>query len=257
MKVNDVISQVGHYPFISPKNGRLLYDMIIKAGSRDILELGFAHGTATCYMAAAIEELGAGKIVSVDLPASAGFSPNAEELLKMTGLAPWVTLHRPKTGYTWFLHDEIVRHTVENQCSPAFDLCIIDGAKDWTNEGAAFFMADKLLRSGGWMIFDDYSWSFGGDGNREKAATREAFERYSADELATPQIREVFELLVKQHPSYGELVVFEEGDWAMARKVSRDSKSYTIASTVTTRDILARLIRKVWRRGRPKKVQSS
>jgi hypothetical protein len=34
-----------------------------------------------------------------------------------------------------------------------------NGPKNWTIDGAAFFMADKLMKAGGWIIFDDYDWT--------------------------------------------------------------------------------------------------
>ena len=53
-------------PYTSLSKGKNLYDIIIKNKPQNILELGFAHGVASCYMAAALEELGSGKITVVD-----------------------------------------------------------------------------------------------------------------------------------------------------------------------------------------------
>ena len=50
----------------------------------------------------------------------------------------------------------------------------------------------------------------------------------SREEQTVPQIRKVYELLVKQHPSYDEFAVI--GDWAYARKVR-----HTAAGPVQTR----------------------
>jgi len=67
MKFEEVRRKVGAVPFISPEHGLELYDMILREQPEGILELGIAHGTATCYMAAALEETGRGKITAVDL----------------------------------------------------------------------------------------------------------------------------------------------------------------------------------------------
>ncbi len=158
---------VGGVPYISEKNARYLYDLIIKEKVTNILELGIAHGTATCYMAAALQELGGGMITSVDLLEMQDyFKPTIEDQLRETGLSEFVKVVRMQTGYTWFLHDEIVRNTDNNVCSEIYELCIIDGPKNWTIDGAAFFYADKLLKKNAWLIFDDYDWTYDSAGDR-------------------------------------------------------------------------------------------
>jgi len=67
MKLQETHSIVGSVPLISKENGHFLYDLVLREGLTDILELGIAHGTATCYMAAALQELGEGSITAVDL----------------------------------------------------------------------------------------------------------------------------------------------------------------------------------------------
>ncbi len=102
---------------------------------------------------------------------------------------------RTKTGYNWFLHDNIARNTADSCCRPEYDLCIIDGAKNWTSEGAAFFFVDKLLKPGGWIIFDDYQWSAAWVEQHEgRTATDGIANRaLSQAEIETPQIREVLD----------------------------------------------------------------
>ncbi len=47
--------------------GKKLYDFILASDVVNILELGFAHGNSTCYMAAALEERSEGHILTMDL----------------------------------------------------------------------------------------------------------------------------------------------------------------------------------------------
>ena len=207
-------------PYITPANAEYLYRLIREAGIRDILELGIGHGTATCYMAAALQEAGqGGHIDAVDLEEKRDFfQPSAEALVARLGLGDLVQVHRMQSGYTWFLHDRIAAQTTAGHCAPCYDLCLIDGPKNWTIDGAAFFMADKLLRPGGWMIFDDYGWTHAPAAAKGRSVTDGISHRsLSEAELTTPQIREVFELLVRQHPDYAEFRILD-GDWAIARK---------------------------------------
>jgi predicted O-methyltransferase YrrM len=145
MKFATIESYVGATPFITKPNARFLYDMILNKKLTSILELGIAHGTATCYMAAALHELGTGLITCVDLlNPNPPFKPSAEEQLELADLSRFAQIIRMETGYTWFLHDDIVRHTTDHRCNEVYDLCIIDGPKNWTIDGAAFFLVDHF-----------------------------------------------------------------------------------------------------------------
>jgi predicted O-methyltransferase YrrM len=238
MKFEDVQRIVGEVPFISPQHALSLYSKILVDRPAEILELGIAHGTATCVMAAALDEIGAGQITAVDL-ADAAFSPSAEEQLARCGLGGFATVARMQTGYTWFLHDEIRRRTANGLCAPKYDLCIIDGPKNWTIDGCAFFLADKLLRPGGWIIFDDYDWTYAGADTTRAATDGITHRALSEAERTTPQIREVFELLVVQHGDYGEFVVEDHKDWAMARKTQSREKNYTVRYRAEYADLLS------------------
>jgi predicted O-methyltransferase YrrM len=153
MQYAKIHALVGHVPFISKANATFIYELIVRHKLRNILELGIAHGTATCVMAAALEEIGGGKITAVDLlDKKEHYDPTPEEQLKRSGLSQFVEIVRTKTGYNWFLHDDILANTKHGICAEVYDLCLIDGPKNWTVDGAAFFMADKLLKKDGWMV---------------------------------------------------------------------------------------------------------
>lgn len=246
MKFDDIFALVGHVPYTSKDHGKYLYDLILEQQLTDILELGIAHGTATCFMAAALQELGRGCVTAVDL-IDVDFQPTAEAQLKKTGLDTYAKVVRMKSGYTWFLHDEIARHTTQDRCEEVYDLCIIDGPKNWTIDGAAFFFADKLLRKDGWMIFDDYNWTYASVSRDGDSTDGISHRSLSPDEMKTPQIREVFQLLVKQHPNYGRLKVLNDS-WGMAQKTMSFDKQYTIAFERTTRDLFAKVVTGMYRK---------
>jgi predicted O-methyltransferase YrrM len=248
MKFSDVCAAVGHTPFISRKAGRFLYDLILAERHERVLELGIAHGTATCYMAAALHELGRGTVTAVDLvEALEFFRPTAEEQLQEAGLAPFASVHRMQTGYSWFLHDEIARQTHDEVCREVYDLCVIDGPKNWTIDGGAFFMVDKLLKPGGWIVFDDYGWTYAESARKREITDGITHRTLSPPELETPHIREVFELLVKQHPSYGNFLRLDEEDWALAQKTGDSTKTYTVVYGETARSLFAKVASRAYR----------
>ena len=210
-------------PFISPESARCLYDHIVDTDARRVLELGIAHGTATCVIAAALEANGrGGRVTSVDLVEVASkYQPSAEAQVASLGLGAYVEIVRMATGYNWFLHDEIARRTdpQTRACAPVYDLVVVDGPKNWTIDAGAFFLADKLLVDGGWIVFDDYAWTYAEADARREATDGVTHRLLSEAERTTPHIREIFELLVMGHPRYGEFKLQPDVDWAWARKV--------------------------------------
>ncbi len=215
MRVEEVKSRLRNIPFMTPDEGAKIYDFIVLNKSSQCLELGFAHGAGSCYIAAAFDELGSGHLTSVDIEkARVWQKPSIEETLALTGLEGYVTPVREKTSYTWFLKKEIERRSVSGICEPFYDFCYIDGCKNWTVDGIAFFLVDKLLKPGGWILFDDYLWTYGA---RDRPQTDGIIHaELSDDELNNPHIEAIFRLLVKQHPNYSDFKI--DGNWAWARK---------------------------------------
>jgi predicted O-methyltransferase YrrM len=229
MRFDTVSEGVRGVPFMSEDSARFLYELIVREKLTRILELGIGHGTGTCYMAAALDELGTGNIVSVDLlEAKELFSPSPEEQLSRLGLGAMVRIVRMQTGYTWFLHDEIRRLTQADHCRPDYDLCVIDGPKNWTIDGCAFFLVDKVLLEGGWIIFDDFAWTYAEADTRRTETDGITHRLLSEEERKTPHVKEIFELLVKQHPAYSTLAVYPDWGWAVARKGHGVHKTYSI-----------------------------
>jgi len=249
MKFETISELVKGVPFIDPQNARYLYDLIIRERLSHILELGIAHGTGTCYMAAAVEELGGGAITSVDLSETKlEFRPSPEEQLAKANLSRFVNIVRMQTGYNWFLHDEIRRRTNGSGCTPEYDLCIIDGSKNWTIDGCAFFLADKLLKDNGWIIFDDYHWTYADADNRREVTDGITHRSLSEDERVVPHVKEIFELLVTQHPSYSRF--YRTGNWAIAQKTASGEKTYTIVHRENFASIFGRVLAAVKHRAK-------
>jgi predicted O-methyltransferase YrrM len=206
MNLIEVKHVVGDLPYMSLKKAQVMQDFIHKHSISNILELGFFHGVSTCYMAAALEEVDQGSIVSIDLHSAQKRQPNIEELLEKCGYLDTVEFYYEPASYNWRL-----MKLIEAQ-ERTFDLCYLDGGHDWYNTGLAFFLVDKLLRPGGWIIFDDLDWTM------EHIEAQWAL-RKPEEERITPQVRKVWELLVKTHPQYSNF--YEQGGWGYAQKVDQ------------------------------------
>jgi predicted O-methyltransferase YrrM len=94
-----------------------------------------------------------------------------------------------------------------------FDFCYLDAGHSWDTTGFAFFLVARLLKPGGWIIFDDLNWSYARSPKLKDSA---AVAAMAEDERTTPQVRRVFELLVKTDPDF--TLTFELNGWGYAQK---------------------------------------
>jgi len=205
VRVKELIGDTSH---MSLYQANRLTAFMAEHAVQNVLELGFAHGVSTCYMAAALARFGSGSIVTIDLESARQREPNIEELLARVGQSGRVTVYFEPTSYTWRL-----MKFLEEERRPAFDLCYIDGAHNWFVDGFAFFLVHLLLKPGGWIIFDDLDWTYA---TSPSLAHTERVRRMPEDERTTPQVRKVYELLVKSHPQYHNFRM--ENGWAYAQK---------------------------------------
>ncbi len=244
MRFEEIREFLGNIPYnagmiecsMDPQRGQVMYQHIRKYKPLSVLELGIGYGFSSCYMAAALHENGAGHLTCVDL-SSATYSPSAEKLVSLAKLTEYVSIYREKSSYTWFLKKLIDKHSPPHGvCEPQFELCYIDGPKNWTVDGAAFFMVDKLLKEEGCIIFDDYNWVYGPDydGNM------------SDDEKTQPHVEAIFRLLVIQHPNYGDFLI-DGNRWAWARKVHSDNRTIRLTYTPDLRHIVYTKMRSLYR----------
>lgn len=209
MKFNDVDSAVTGTKFMSPEQGRKVYDLIVDNRLSRVLELGFAHGKSTCYFAAAVEEVGGDPhVVTMDLKSARRREPNIEQLLDKCGLAHLVTPVYAHTSYTW----ELMK-LLEQDPQPRFDFAYIDGGHTWDVSGFGFLLVDRLLAPGGWVLFDDLDWTLG---RSPSMKDKPWVKRLSDEERNTAQVRKVFELLVATHGDY--INVHEQKSWGWAQK---------------------------------------
>ena len=225
MRFEDANRKLKGIPHISEEQARELYHFVLREKPRNCLELGHAHGASSAYIAAALDEFG-GHLDTVDLLSARERKPNLETLLSSLGLEDLVTIHREPNSYTWFLKKKIASQSTSGNCEPCCDFCFIDGAKNWTMDGLAFFLVDKLLKENGWILFDDYNFTYDKYMKRREVLDGITLRELGPDQLAEPQIEQIFKLLVRQHPGYSNFIV-QSNCWAWAQKTASGRKHVT------------------------------
>jgi predicted O-methyltransferase YrrM len=233
---------------MSPEQGRTVYEHVRATRPAEVLELGTAHGVGAAYLAAGLEDNGAGRLVTVDF-AGACYDPSPEAVLERAGLRGRVEIVREHSSYTWWLKEQVqARSDRHGNCEPRFDFVYLDGAKHWTIDGLAVVLVEKLLRPGGWLLMDDLDWTYAQDPHRE-ATDGIVHRELSEPERTEPHLRAVFELIVAQHPSFTELRVQDEW-WGWARKAPGEPRRLRIETSRPLEALAAGAARKALRRAR-------
>jgi predicted O-methyltransferase YrrM len=230
MRFEDVAGRVAGIPFMTPELGRRVYDHIRDTEPEEVLELGTAHGVSAAYMAAALEANGRGRLITVDHGAAA-YDPSPEAVLEQAGVSHRVEIVREHSSYNWYLKQQIEAASDEaGNTTPRFDFCYLDGAKNFNVDGLAVILIEKLLRPGGWLLMDDLEWTYvdnpwilpSGDGH--------PLGPLSESERTEPPLSAVFELIVKQHPSFS--VFRREDQWyGWAQKQPGADRRYELTTS--------------------------
>ena len=248
MPFETVAAAIAGVPFMSPGQGRIVYDHIRATRPAAVLELGTAHGVGAAYMAAALADNGHGHLTTVD-HAGAVYDPRPEDVLARAGVADRVSVVREFSSYTWWLKEQVAAASdAHGNVTPRFDFAYLDGAKNWTIDGLAVVLIEKLLRPGGWLLMDDLDWTYADDPAR--AATDGVANRsLSEPERTEPHLRAVFDLIVAQHPSFTELRVQDEW-WGWARKAPGEPRRYSVETSRPLGALVAGGARRLVRRAR-------
>ena len=247
MDFDDVAARVQGIPFMTPELGRRVYDHVITSRARDVLELGTAHGVSAAYMAAALEAHGEGHVTTVD-HGGASYDPSPEEVLERAGLSRRVTIVRHHSSYNWFLKQQVEEASDEaGNTTPRYDFCYLDGAKNFNVDGLAVVLIEKLLRPGGWLLMDDLEWTYEQNPWIEPVGDGRPLGALSASERTEPHLRAVFELIVKQHPSFSRLQ--REDEWyGWAQKLPGEARRYELTTSRPLRAVVMGELRRRRRR---------
>jgi predicted O-methyltransferase YrrM len=104
-------------------------------------------------------------------------------------------------SYNWSL-----MRVLEEHGGPVFDYVFLDGAHTWAHDALAFLLVDRLLVPGGYVDFDDYTWTLRDSPSMNPDAFPDVRELYSDEQIGARQVARVVDLLVRPDPRYEEVV---------------------------------------------------
>jgi len=231
VQFKEVAAKAAGVPHMTPEQGRIIYDHVREHRPKRILELGTAHGVSAAYMAAALRANGNGVVDTIDSVYGAKIQePSATEVVKRAGVEDLVNLiHIPDTSYNWWLKNRIrQRSDAVGNCDPVYDFCYLDGAHNFTIDGLAFYLVDRLLTPGAWLLIDDLDWSYEKSSTPRGAGVGEV--EMSDDEYRSLPMREIFDLLVQPHPNYSNFKI-QDDRWGWAEKTISPTKRLTLETS--------------------------
>jgi predicted O-methyltransferase YrrM len=196
MKPETVRATLGSLPYMTLEQGKLFHSFIVQRKLAKCLELGFLHGVSSAYIGAAVQELEEGSLITIDREEARAKDPNIEWVIATLGLEKFVKPYFEERSYNWRLMKFLEAGMYES-----FDFCYIDGAHNWYVDGFAYCLVSRLLRPGGWVVFDDLNWVFEKNSIHLNA---EWVKTIPAEEKNMAQVGKIFELLVKADPFFGE-----------------------------------------------------
>jgi len=248
MEFDRIVEMVRGLENMNPHQGRRIYDHVRAARPVEILELGTNYGVSAAYIAAALDENGGpGRVTTVDHVRS---NSPAELVSRLDPVvAARIEFVRiPDSSYTWWLKERLMERSDESgSVAPLLDFCFLDGAHNWTIDGLSIVLLEKLLKPGAWLLLDDLDWNY--HSNPNGLRERGIFFPISEAERRRPHVRDVFDLLVRTNPAFGDLRV-EDNTWGWARKNGDTSGNVQLTTTHSLRDAVTILLLEIAHRVR-------
>jgi predicted O-methyltransferase YrrM len=214
VKFEQVYDQVGRFALMSPEKAAALYAFVLSEGPEEIFELGSYRGGSALIMAAALSELGRGRVSTFDFPEATKLKPNIQELLQRTGLQSHVAFVPCEWCCEWELAKVIEAQLSGGGLVPYLDFAYIDGGHFWTATGFAFYLVTNLLKPGAWILFDDLDWII----ERDESPKMKYVQMIPPGAKRRPMVQMVYDLLVKTHPGYENFKTTFDGTWGWAQR---------------------------------------
>jgi hypothetical protein len=121
--------------------------------------------------------------------------------LGYTNIRTFPNSYKYLDSYNWSLGRVLAKHD-----EPIYDYIFIDGAHTWAIDGLAAVLADRLLKPGGHLDFDDHEWTLAdSEALRPKNFPLTA-RMYTAEQIKTRQVQMICDLLIRRDHRYTEIV---------------------------------------------------
>jgi predicted O-methyltransferase YrrM len=104
-------------------------------------------------------------------------------------------------SYNWSLGKVLAKNP-----EPIYDYVFIDGAHTWAIDGFASLLADRLLKPGGHLDFDDHNWTLADSRALRPQNFPLTARMYTPEQIRTQQVQMICDLLFRRDDRYTEVV---------------------------------------------------
>lgn len=174
--------------------------MVQRSGARVIAEIGIYEG-ATSERLARIAGEREGQLHLFDFEDRVDAVATRLARAGYPGIVSHPNSRKLLDSYNWSLMKVIAQHE-----QPIFDYIFVDGAHLWSIDGLTFFLADRLLKPGGHLDFDDYTWSLAASETMNPRVLPVTAELHTQEQIDAQQVALVVDLLVRGEGRYEEVV---------------------------------------------------
>ncbi len=116
-----------------------------------------------------------------------------------TSVVAWGNSRLIYDSYCWSLQKAM-------DAGAQFDVVFLDGAHTYHHDALAFFLLDKMLRPGGYILFDDYEWSHSTSPSMNPGVFPRIKDQYTDEQIQAQQVKMLVDKLVKTDPRYEEVI---------------------------------------------------
>jgi predicted O-methyltransferase YrrM len=156
-----------------------------------IAEIGIGVGATTYALLKLLNNNGALHIFDFEETLSE-FSLEAESE-HFTNIIKHPNGRRTFESYNWNLA-KMLREARSNGNSALFDMVYLDGAHAFHHDAPAALVIKELLKPDGYIVFDDYSWTFATSPTCRPDVNKSTASNYSEEQIKEPHIALICEL---------------------------------------------------------------
>lgn len=117
----------------------------------------------------------------------------------------WVgNTRRTFDSYSWKLSKLLLECRIL-RVDGLFDFVFLDGAHAFHHDAPAALALKDLLKPGGYLLFDDYDWTFKISPTMNPDVNPEIAEQYSDDQIAAPHVRLICDVFFDADPQFQQV----------------------------------------------------
>jgi predicted O-methyltransferase YrrM len=168
---------------------------LVESGIQPVVaEIGVGIGATTRELARILDNRGALHLYDFE-------GKIAELISDIHGLGYDNVIGFGNTRRHWDSYNWSLLKQIQDTGGEIYDYIYLDGAHTLLHDGLAFFLADKLLKVGGCIDFDDYFWSV----SKSKWMADNRHEFMTEEQVEAQQIKLIVDTLVLPDARYEEV----------------------------------------------------